>query len=86
MSLMLIVGEEYTISRGKRKGQEGIKWVKAYGDYSPWETIVSYYEKAGFGEEEALRQARVARICRNTDYDFKKKEVVPWVPLSLIHI
>lgn len=45
-----------------------------------WATVVKAYEKAGLCEEEALVQARVARICRAEDYDFKKKKVKLWNP------
>lgn len=45
-----------------------------------WAAVVAAYEKAGFGEEEALVQARVARICRAEDYNFKTKTVKLWTP------
>jgi DNA polymerase-1 len=45
-----------------------------------WKHVVKAYEKAGFSEEEALVQARVARICRAEDYDFKTKQVKLWEP------
>lgn len=45
-----------------------------------WDAVVKAYEKAGFGEEEALVQARVARILRATDYNEKKGEVILWQP------
>lgn len=45
-----------------------------------WECVVNLYRKAKLGEEEALTQARVARILRYQDYDFKKKEPILWVP------
>lgn len=45
-----------------------------------WESIVEAYEKAGQTEEDALIQARMARILRANDYDFQKKEVVLWKP------
>lgn len=45
-----------------------------------WEAVVHAYAKAGLGEEEALTQARVARICRAEDYDFKRKQVKLWTP------
>ena len=32
----------------------------------------------GFTEEEALLNARMARILRKSDYDFKNKEVRLW--------
>lgn len=45
-----------------------------------WEAVVAAYDKKGLGEEEALTQARVARICRAEDYDFKRKLVKLWTP------
>ena len=39
-----------------------------------WEHVRQTFVKAGFSEEEALTQARVARILRAEDYDFKKKQ------------
>lgn len=76
----IVVPVDHEIQRGKRKGEIEKRWVEQLGDYTPWETIVSYFAKAGLGEEEALVQARVARICRNTEYNFKKKEVKLWKP------
>ena len=43
-----------------------------------WEIVKTTYEKAGFTEEDALLNARMARILRAEDYDFKKKEVILW--------
>lgn len=45
-----------------------------------WDRVIKTYQKAGLGEEEALVQARVARILRASDYDFKKKEPILWTP------
>ena len=47
-----------------------------------WDAIVAAYEKAGLNEHVALQQARVARILRAEDYDFKRKEPKLWVPPS----
>ena len=47
-----------------------------------WAQIVKVFEKAKLGESEALTQARVARICHASDYDFKNKEVKLWQPPS----
>jgi 5'-3' exonuclease len=47
-----------------------------------WEAVIKTYTKAKLGPTEALVQARVARICRSSDYDFKKKEVILWTPPS----
>ena len=43
-----------------------------------WGLVKNSYEKMGYTEEDALRNARMARILRAEDYDFKKKEVKLW--------
>ena len=53
---------------------------RTYADM--WPVVVEAYEKKGLSEEVALVQAQIARICRRDDYDFKKKEVIPWKPQS----
>ena len=55
--------------------------LEAAGE-NPWPAIVAAYEKAGLSEEAALQQARVARILRASDYNFKKKEPILWKPQS----
>ena len=45
-----------------------------------WKHVLQAYEKAGFGEEEALTQARVARILRHGEYDHKTNQVKLWTP------
>jgi DNA polymerase-1 len=60
---------------GKKKAEYILKNADEY-----WPAIVSTYESKGLTEDDALVQARVARILRNCDYDFKKKEVVLWIP------
>ncbi|MFN3914749.1 MAG: hypothetical protein ACK4K3_07500 [Aquabacterium sp.] len=45
-----------------------------------WEGVKAAFEAKGLTEEDALIQARIARICRHSDYDFKKKEVILWSP------
>lgn len=50
------------------------------GDGTMWEKVVKAYAKAGLGEEEALTQARVARILRYDDYDFENNQVKLWTP------
>jgi DNA polymerase-1 len=74
-----LIPQTKVISRGERKGEKEETWVP--GDpASPWEIVVSAYRRAGLGEEAALVNARVARICRYTDYDFKEKKVKLWNP------
>lgn len=70
---------EHTFKSGPRKDTTENRWRKVEKE-SVWEAIVSNYAKAGLGEEEALTQARVARICRASDYDFKNKKVILWTP------
>lgn len=45
-----------------------------------WACVVQAYEKKGLTEADALLQARVARILRSQDYDFKTKEPILWEP------
>lgn len=47
-----------------------------------WPVVVEAYEKAGLSEAAALTQARVARILRAEDYNFKFKEVKLWKPVK----
>lgn len=70
---------EHTITRGARKGEVETRWREA-DECDIWTAVVAQYRKAGLGEEEALVQARVARILRAEDYDFKKKEPRLWQP------
>jgi DNA polymerase-1 len=46
-----------------------------------WDAVVAAYAKAGLGEEEALCQARVARILRTGEFNFKTNEVNLWEPV-----
>lgn len=48
-----------------------------------WNLVVEAYAKKGLGEQEALTQARVARILRASDYNFKTKEPILWTAPSL---
>jgi 5''-3'' exonuclease (including N-terminal domain of PolI) len=45
-----------------------------------WPLVVAAYEKAGLTAEDALTTARIARICRASDWNFKTKEVRLWTP------
>lgn len=74
-----LVPKKGVITRGKNKGQEVLKWHSA-GPSSVWEAIVSQYEKAGLGEADALRTARLAKILLAEDYDMGTHEVRLWVP------
>lgn len=45
-----------------------------------WDTILRIFKNAGYDKDFALTQARVARICRVGDYDFKEKRPILWTP------
>jgi len=49
-------------------------------EHAMWDAVVSAYEKRGLTEDDALVQARCARILRAEDYDFEKKEIKLWTP------
>jgi len=67
------------------KGCPGIgpKKAEAILEADPtWGAVVATYEKAKLGEEEALIQARCARILRASDFNFKTKEPILWTPTA----
>ncbi|NCT81922.1 MAG: exonuclease [Comamonadaceae bacterium] len=70
----------WTLKSGPRKGETETRWRHAESPGTAWQRVVSLYEKHGFTEQDALVQARVSRICRASDYDFKNKEVILWTP------
>ncbi|KAB2662752.1 hypothetical protein F9K91_21185 [Brucella tritici] len=74
-----LVARKGVISRGINKGKTTVKWHSA-GPCSIWEAIVCNYEKAGLTEEDALRNARLARILLWDEYDFDTHTVRLWVP------
>jgi DNA polymerase-1 len=61
--------------------EEGTPWANR-GQLQAiyWQHVLAAFKKAGLGEEEALVQARVARICQACDYDFQTKQVKLWEP------
>lgn len=70
-------------------GYKGVPGVGAVGakkilgkvkDGNYWPAIVTAYEKAGLSEEDAVRNARLARILRPGEYNSTIKEPVLWTP------
>lgn len=45
-----------------------------------WPCVMEAYAKCNLPEHYALIMARLARICRYEDYNFKKGEVILWCP------
>lgn len=80
----MVYQEERILKSGPRKGESDFIWKKRAlnPDETLWDAVVALFVKAGFDEEYALTQARVARICRATDFNLKTKEVIPWTPES----
>lgn len=76
---LLKVPYDHTFKTGKRAGETERRYRTEQTD-DTWRAVVSHYEAAGLGEDEALRQARVARILRASDYDFNNRKVKLWQP------
>ena len=47
-----------------------------------WKTVVGAYKEMGLNEEDALVNARLARILTVDDYDFEQKQPILWSPSS----
>lgn len=71
--------EPYTheLKSGPRKGQTETRFAEVEGA-TPWETILSSYAKAGQTEDDALYNARMARILRDGEYVNNKVRL--WTP------
>ena len=64
-------------------GLVGVGPVKAkriLGERPDWMLVRNAYLKAGYTLEDLLAQARCARICRYSDWDFTNEKVIPWSP------
>jgi len=48
-----------------------------------WPIIIEAYAKAGLDEKAALTTARVARILRTQDYNYKERRPIYWQPKNL---
>lgn len=76
---VLQVPYEHTLKSGPRKGTTETRY-KAEPTDDVWAAVVSLYASKGLGESVALQQARVARICRHTDYDYVNRKPILWTP------
>ena len=66
--------------RGAKKGQTELRWNKSDIPCSQWGAVVYEYLKKGLTEEDALVQARLARILRAEDFDFSTGKPILWTP------
>lgn len=48
-----------------------------------WDAVVVAYTSKDLTEQDALNQARLARILRGADYDFNQKEIKLWEPNTI---
>ena len=68
------------------KGCPGIGPVKAEKILSKpgdmWQNVLNAYKSAGLTEDDALLQARLARICRHSDWDSSSQSVKLWSPTN----
>ncbi|WP_412057736.1 hypothetical protein [Bartonella sp. DGB2] len=71
--------ETSLIQSGKNKGKVKQTWTKVPCD-NIWRAIVAHYEHQGLKEEDALLNARMARILRHGEYNFNTKEPILWKP------
>jgi 5'-3' exonuclease len=69
---------------GKVKAEQlltaGQKYIAENGTGTLWDVVRRSYEKAGLTEEDAIRQARLARILRWSDWDNDNKRPILWTP------
>ena len=56
------------------------KLLKSVEPKDLWETVVTRYEKAGLKEQDAILNARMARILRKCEYNRTTEEVKLWSP------
>jgi len=47
-----------------------------------WSTVLETFLEKGLTEEDALKNARLAKILQSEDYDFTNKKPRPWTPCS----
>jgi DNA polymerase-1 len=64
---------------GPKKVEKILSWASTEEEY--WPLVLEQYIKAGLTEEDALVQARCARILRTEDYDYENKQPILWNPL-----
>ncbi|MCW2335579.1 DNA polymerase-1 [Rhodoblastus acidophilus] len=65
---------------GKVKAERILKEAEEPSVGFWWPCVLDAYEKAQLTEEDALKQARLARILQWDDWDQERQEVKLWVP------
>lgn len=64
----------------------GIKRAAAILDEkgATWETVVAAFADKDLSEEEALKNARLAKILQKDDYDFSAQQPILWTPSTSV--
>jgi len=57
-----------------------VRAKRALNGEPSWDVVANTYEAAGLTEDDALQQARVARILRYPEYDHETSKVTLWTP------
>ncbi|WP_085589341.1 hypothetical protein [Pseudomonas sp. B14(2017)] len=74
---------------GPRKGETVWSWTSLPGDEAEcafehpityWDCVASLARKQGMAYDDLITQARVARICRSSDFDWETMKPIPWNP------
>lgn len=62
----------------------GIKKAAALLDEhgARWETVLTAFAEKDLSEEVAIKNARLAKILQNDDYDFAKQQPILWTPAT----
>ena len=47
---------------------------------TPWSAVCKAYEDKGLSDDDALMNARLAKILQHEDYDYDKQQVILWSP------
>ena len=55
------------------------------GSRPTWAAVEQAFIKAGMTRDDAIQQARLARILRASDYDLEKGEIILWNPPLASH-
>ena len=48
---------------------------------SPWQAVCKAFEDRGLSEEDALMNARLAKILQHEDYDYDRQQPILWSPV-----
>ena len=46
-----------------------------------WEAICNAYKERGLSDDDALLNARLAKILQHPDYDYDRQEPILWTPI-----